>query len=134
MPFLMINSTAVQGSQKCYYGSAAIKNNNKPSIEQFIKCNSNLKSARNIRLFKVTCNDTINTKKSDCPTFLEVTESTVICSKVCWTFPFDFITICNKKPISYVLRNSLIILFSLLAVIIGICIGKNWYAIKVSCF
>ena len=129
----MRNSTAIQGTQKCYYNSAEMSNSNKLVVEQFIFCKSNIKNERPIKMFKIICNDTKHMEKSNCPTFLEVRESTIECSKICWTFQFDYITLCNTKPKSYVLRNCMILLFSLFVVIIGICIGKNWYAIKVGC-
>ena len=127
----MRNSTAIQESGNCIYNLAKLTNNNKMVVEQFIICNSNLKITRPIKMFKIVCNVTKNTKKTNCPTFLKVRESSIQCLKVCWNFPFDYITICNQKPKSNVLRNCMILLFSLLIVVIGICIGKNWYAIKV---
>ena len=130
--FEMRKSTAIQGSQTCIYGQSELKNSNKLSIEQFITCKTNLKSLRRFNMFEITCNVTKNTEPRDCQTFLELKEHRIECLKVCWTFPFDFVTICDQKPISYIFRNSMIILLSLLAVIIGIGIGKNWYAIKVS--
>ena len=129
----MRNSIARQGSQKCAFNSAKITNSNKLVVEQFILCKSNIKKARPIKMFKIICNDTKHIKTSKCPTFLEVRENTIECSKICWTFPFDFIVLCNKKPKSNVLRNCMILLISLCIVIAGTCIGKNWYAIKVSC-
>lgn len=130
----MTNSTAVQGSNKCFNGLAKLTDSNEFSIKQFINCNSNLKKARFINMFEINCNVTKNAESRYCPTFLEIKKRNRIrCLKICWTYPFDYITVCNKKPKSYVLRNCMMILFSLSIVIIGICIGKNWYSIKVGC-